>query len=223
MKHKIIWSALCFLALTMTGCSSDDEPTSDVQTIEFKTSAKDLNNHLRSGNRYNSVGMSYPLFGITAKEEPEVELLARSYTDIYEIPAKGGIYDFLLYKNLSIRLKRVEIYENMPFFSHDENEYLYPQGEFYSYLYLTRGRENPDAVANFSQLLDSDNKRLGSLSGCDPTKWIKMFKNFTYNFPQNTTGKYRLINFVYEYNHYEATDIAPMMLETSNYFIQMPD
>lgn len=222
MRIKAIWSAVCLIALAMTACSSEEEPAPSVPTIEFKTSAKDLNAHLRNGHIYNHVGITGPLLGITAEEEPDIEVSAKPYVDIFEIPAKGGAYDMLV-RYINIRLKRVEIYENMPFFSHDVNEYLYPQGEFYAYLYVIRGRENPDAVADFTQLLNADSKEFGSLSGCDPTKWIKFFKSFSYTFPQNTTGKYRLINFVYEYSYSEASDMAPVMLETSNFFIQMPD
>lgn len=109
-----------------------------------------------------------------------------SGTDVFDVPAKGGAYDFKADYKI---VQYVKIYEDMPFLSHDRSNYFLKQDEFFTYQRLIKLRGTEDAKADLSQLINYEQTSVGVLSDYNPAN----LETFTYTFPANLTGKYRLI------------------------------
>lgn len=208
-QTKIMVSAL-LLGLGVCALSSCSSDGPEVPKVKFSKSASDLNDNLRDSSSLPQIdgGMTFHFF-ITAHEESEVELESIFGWISFEIPGKGGLYDMRTFG--PCKVKRISVYEDI----HNVSDFL-SREEFFDFEPLFIDRK-PDVLVNFDG--SDDPKGFGDLSVTGDT-------SFTYRFPENNTGKPRLIFIDYDEYRYGPMTTAEIIYDWYGgraSFIQYPD
>ncbi|MBO4964806.1 MAG: hypothetical protein J6C81_00900 [Muribaculaceae bacterium] len=219
LKFYFAGISVPMLVLMMTACSSD-EPANN-RNAEFDDQDTVLNSHLANDREFDILGAAFAQIFFWPDGKAEEARYAYANLDVVEIPVEGGAFDFVIHK--SWVLENIATYEDMPFLSHNRSDYTDAiNGECYAYGRLISKRNNPDSSIDLKGL------RLEDCPNLDIMDWdnddINNCGVLTYTFPENNTGKYRLIvlNFISPYPDMADPSNPPTMLPDCCYFIQMP-